>query len=190
MNSPDIHPVDSPRASGDNPVAYEFYNPATGHAIVDYTRWTHAGHLTEKDGYVAKPLVYAPTGVDTARHGSDVHDESVSAPETRSALIQFAADVIRLRTNGEPLKVRESEALDSRLCDLGMAMRAEADRITAAIRGSVAAPVAAQPDLTALLREARDALEYHQEQTRPIVRTETAIARIDAHLGKGKEQSE
>lgn len=76
----------------------------------------------------------------------DVDDESVAAPETRSALIQFAADVIRLRTNGEPLKGRESEALDSRLCDLGMAMRAEADRITAAIRGSVAAPVAAQPE--------------------------------------------
>jgi hypothetical protein len=44
---------------GDNPVAYEFYNKATGHAVVDYTRWTHRGHLTEKDGYEARPLVYA-----------------------------------------------------------------------------------------------------------------------------------
>ncbi|MBR8234653.1 hypothetical protein K6W26_22895 [Burkholderia sp. AU42008] len=44
---------------GDNPVAYEFYNKETGHAIVDYTRWTHRGHLTEKDGYEARPLVYA-----------------------------------------------------------------------------------------------------------------------------------
>jgi hypothetical protein len=44
---------------GDNPVAYEFYNPATGHAVVDYTRWTHVGHLREEDGYIARPLVYA-----------------------------------------------------------------------------------------------------------------------------------
>jgi hypothetical protein len=44
---------------GDNPVAYEFFNPASGHAIVDYTRWTHVGHLTEEAGYEARPLVYA-----------------------------------------------------------------------------------------------------------------------------------
>jgi len=44
---------------GDNPVAYEFYNKETGHAIVDYTRWTHAGHLTDTAGYEARPLVYA-----------------------------------------------------------------------------------------------------------------------------------
>jgi hypothetical protein len=44
---------------GDNPVAYEFYNKETGHAIVDYTRWTHAGHLADTAGYEARPLVYA-----------------------------------------------------------------------------------------------------------------------------------
>ena len=44
---------------GNNPVAYEFYNKETGHAIVDYTRWTHAGHLTDTAGYEARPLVYA-----------------------------------------------------------------------------------------------------------------------------------
>ena len=44
---------------GNNPVAYEFYNAATGHAIVDYTRWTHVGHLTDTAGYEARPLVYA-----------------------------------------------------------------------------------------------------------------------------------
>lgn len=42
-----------------SPVAYEFYNPQTGHAIVDYTRWTYVGHLTEEAGYAARPLVYA-----------------------------------------------------------------------------------------------------------------------------------
>jgi hypothetical protein len=40
-------------------VAYEFYNPATGHAIVDYSEHTHVGHLTKEKGYVKRALVYA-----------------------------------------------------------------------------------------------------------------------------------
>jgi hypothetical protein len=44
------------------PVAYEFYNPETGHAIVDYSEHTHAGHLTAEKGYVKKPLSYSCVG--------------------------------------------------------------------------------------------------------------------------------
>lgn len=44
-------------AHPDTPVAYEFFNPATGHAIVDYSRDTHVGHLSEAAGYEARPLV-------------------------------------------------------------------------------------------------------------------------------------
>ena len=40
------------------PVAYEFYNPATGHAIVDYSEHTHVGHLSADKGYIANPLVH------------------------------------------------------------------------------------------------------------------------------------
>jgi len=40
-------------------VAYELYSKATGHAIVDYSRRTYVGHLTEEAGYEARPLVYA-----------------------------------------------------------------------------------------------------------------------------------
>ena len=39
------------------PVAFEFYNPATGHAIVDYSEHTHLGHLSRELGYIARPLV-------------------------------------------------------------------------------------------------------------------------------------
>jgi len=42
-----------------NVVAYEFFNEATGHAIVDYSESTHVGQLTAKNGYTARPLVYA-----------------------------------------------------------------------------------------------------------------------------------
>jgi hypothetical protein len=38
-------------------VAFEFYNPATGHAIVDYSEHTHLGHLSRELGYIARPLV-------------------------------------------------------------------------------------------------------------------------------------
>lgn len=46
-----------------NVVAYEFLNEATGHAIVDYTENTHVGQLTSKNGYTARPLVYADEAV-------------------------------------------------------------------------------------------------------------------------------
>jgi hypothetical protein len=42
-----------------NIVAYEFYNPTTGHAIVGYDEHTHVGHLTAEKGYVKRALVYA-----------------------------------------------------------------------------------------------------------------------------------
>ena len=42
-----------------NAVAYEFFNEKTGHAIVDYTENTYAGQLTARNGYTARPLVYA-----------------------------------------------------------------------------------------------------------------------------------
>lgn len=41
------------------PVAYEFHNTKTGHAIVDYSNPTHRGWLNAEDGYVKRPLVYA-----------------------------------------------------------------------------------------------------------------------------------
>lgn len=40
------------------PVAFEFYNPTTGHAIVDYSRQTHVGPLTKEMGYEARALGY------------------------------------------------------------------------------------------------------------------------------------
>lgn len=40
-------------------VAFEFYNRATGHAIVDYSVNTHVGNLSAAKGYEARPLVYA-----------------------------------------------------------------------------------------------------------------------------------
>ncbi len=43
----------------DEPVAFEFYNPATGHAIVDYSEHTHLGHLSREMGYISRPLVRA-----------------------------------------------------------------------------------------------------------------------------------
>lgn len=39
------------------PVAFEFYNPDTGHAIVDYSEHTYVGHLSRENGYVPLPLV-------------------------------------------------------------------------------------------------------------------------------------
>ena len=39
------------------PVAFEFYNPDNGHAIVDYGEHTYAGHLSREKGYVPLPLV-------------------------------------------------------------------------------------------------------------------------------------
>lgn len=40
-----------------NPVAFEFYNPDTGHAIVDYSERTYVGHLSRENGYLPLPLV-------------------------------------------------------------------------------------------------------------------------------------
>lgn len=40
-------------------VAFEFYNRATGHAIVDYSVNTHVGNLSADKGYEARPMVYA-----------------------------------------------------------------------------------------------------------------------------------
>lgn len=41
-----------------HPVAYEFHN-INGHAIVDYSDHTHAGHLTAEKGYRKRALIYA-----------------------------------------------------------------------------------------------------------------------------------
>ena len=48
-----------------NPAAFEFYNPDTGHAIVDYSEHTFAGHLTLEKGYVPLPLVKKGTVAET-----------------------------------------------------------------------------------------------------------------------------
>lgn len=47
-----------PPAVQGEPVAFEFYNPTTGHAIVDYSRQTHVGPLTKEMGYEARALGY------------------------------------------------------------------------------------------------------------------------------------
>ena len=52
--------VEQPPVVEQVPIAYEFYNPATGHAIVDYSEHTHVGHLSADKGYVAKPLYTHP----------------------------------------------------------------------------------------------------------------------------------
>lgn len=54
-------------------VAYEMYNTKTGHAIVDYSRHTYVGHLSEEAGYEARPLVYAaPQASEAVRDAGDV----------------------------------------------------------------------------------------------------------------------
>lgn len=49
--------ADGVNATAAIPTAYEFYNPDTGHAIVDYSEHTHVGHLSRENGYVPLPLV-------------------------------------------------------------------------------------------------------------------------------------
>ena len=47
--------------AGSGPViAAEFYNSATGHAVVDYSEHTHVGHLSAENGYERFPLVRRP----------------------------------------------------------------------------------------------------------------------------------
>jgi hypothetical protein len=70
---------------GVNPVAYEFRNTKTGHAIVDYSRHTHAGYLAEKDGYVARPLKYADEASqpsDNLQQASTAQAEPMENPVT------------------------------------------------------------------------------------------------------------
>ncbi|WP_440111826.1 Gp49 family protein [Acidovorax sp. BL-A-41-H1] len=79
------------------PVAYEFYNPDTGHAIVDYSEHTYVGHLSRAKGYVPLPLVkqstvhQTPLGLLTfcvlvLRNGFTVTGESACAsPENFDA---------------------------------------------------------------------------------------------------------
>ena len=67
-------------------VAFEFYNPATGHAIVDYSVNTHVGTLGAERGYEARPLVYA-------RRREKVTDGSKPIPlwQAREALDELEA---------------------------------------------------------------------------------------------------
>ncbi len=81
------------------PTAYEFYNPATGHAIVDYSEHTHVGQLSREKGYVPLPLVKKPIVAETPlglltfcvlvlRNGFTVTGESACAsPENFDAEI-------------------------------------------------------------------------------------------------------
>jgi hypothetical protein len=68
------------------PVAFEFYNVANGHAIVDYKEHTHVGHLTTEAGYIQRPLIYAPgvRPVQASRRTAidEIFDEAVSAAAT------------------------------------------------------------------------------------------------------------
>ena len=67
-------------------VAFEFYNRATGHAIVDYSVNTHVGTLGAERGYEARPLVYA-------RRREKVTDGSKPIPlwQAREALDELEA---------------------------------------------------------------------------------------------------
>lgn len=84
-------------------VAFEFYNPATGHAIVDYTVNTHVGRLGKEQGYEARPLGYAnppPAAVKTgdpvplwqAREALDSLEEAARGDAPFS---HYAANIIR-----------------------------------------------------------------------------------------------
>jgi hypothetical protein len=82
-----------------SPAAYEFYNPDTGHAIVDYSEHTYIGHLSREKGYVPLPLVkksiIAPASLSlltfcvlVLRNGFTVTGESACAsPENFDAEI-------------------------------------------------------------------------------------------------------
>jgi len=78
---------------GGQPVAYEFHNKETGHAIVDYSRHTHVGHLTAEAGYEARPLVYSSSRAEVEREGArdmlatlvDMYfDAKFNPPESRA----------------------------------------------------------------------------------------------------------
>lgn len=51
-------------SGGGEPVAWEMFNPTTGHAIVDYSRQTYVGHLKQEDGYEARPLFAGPPSAE------------------------------------------------------------------------------------------------------------------------------
>jgi hypothetical protein len=59
LKDPHARAASANETADERAVAYELYNKATGHAIVDYSRRTYVGHLTEEAGYEARPLVYA-----------------------------------------------------------------------------------------------------------------------------------
>lgn len=55
--------------------AFEFYNPETGHAIVDYSEHTHVGRLSADRGYVKVPLMY-PGGAKTVAEAVEIARKS------------------------------------------------------------------------------------------------------------------
>lgn len=84
-------------------VAFEMYNPTTGHAIVDYSRQTYVGHLTAEMGYEARPLGYIDTPVRAVKPGDHVPlwqarealDELESAARGDEPFNHAAAAVVR-----------------------------------------------------------------------------------------------
>lgn len=70
------------------PIAYEFYNPATGHAIVDYSEHTHVGHLTAAKGYIAKPLFFHPQPKRELRSEQEIVDQTEKLAELFMTLFQ------------------------------------------------------------------------------------------------------
>jgi hypothetical protein len=62
----------------EQPVAFEFYNPETGHAIVDYNEQTHVGRLSREMGYIARPLYTQPQQPLTDEHKAEQQVEPVA----------------------------------------------------------------------------------------------------------------
>lgn len=142
------------REAGDV-VAFELYNPKTGHAIVDYSRQTHVGHLTAEAGYEARPLVYAaphqtvldgskPVPTWQAREALDELEAAARGdapfPHSAAAVIRAALSAAPARAEREPMTEEEIHrwwASVNGLEDMDMARLADFRTVVRAVEARV-----------------------------------------------------
>jgi hypothetical protein len=77
------------------PVAFEFYNPATGHAILDYSEHTHLGHLSREMGYIARPLVRPQPVQQPLTVTADAYDRLEALCQSQAKRIMDLEDSIQ-----------------------------------------------------------------------------------------------
>ena len=99
-------------------VAFEFYNRATGHAIVDYSVNTHVGNLSADKGYEARPLVYADKREEVTDGSKPIPlwqarealDELEAAARGDAPFNHQAAAVVRAALASQPQAVDAEDA--------------------------------------------------------------------------------